>query len=269
MPIHGEELIAHLREYFGPDGPTVERMFLVDWADRLTFIKEKLGHFDGSTLWLPDGNESIGTLYARQADIVPVLDRPDDPSLLSGRAYVKVLYGPPKADIPPSGESLYVTETLEQSAEFLTLGHAGLFWGTGSSKVSLYDWDIEVPRCIVPMVEWRYTVHRYPALPAAALTLPGHINSAPVYSRSLGLTFPAGTLLCGPLSLSREYTSSGVSMWTITWSFIHKNNGTPGSPKGWNYFPRTTAGSVSWEQLTDGTDPAIIYPSEDFSGVIL
>jgi len=271
MPVNGEELITDLREYFGPDGARVERTFLVDWADRLAFIKEKLGYFDGSTLWLPDkyepeGNESVGNLYARQADVSPLLDPSHDPDMSSGRALVKIVYG--NIEPPPPGSTQYVTESLTQSSEYLTLPRKGLYFDTGGDKVSLEDYDIEVPTKIVPMLEWQYTVHRYLAIPTACLTLPGRINSSPVYSRSLGITFPAGTLLCGPIEISREYTSTGGVTANITWHFLYRNNGNEVSPKGWQWFPRTDGGAVSWERITDGTSEVPVYEEADFSSVV-
>ena len=97
MAVEAEELIKNIREYFGPDGARVERTFRVAWEDRLTFMKEKLGYLSGGVLYAPDkyvpeGNESIGNLYARQARILPFGDTSNDPNLSWKTAYVEITY---------------------------------------------------------------------------------------------------------------------------------------------------------------------------------
>jgi len=274
MAVDANILTRLTREYFGADGPRVEQTFRVAWAERLTFIKEMLGGLSGGILYPPakyepEGNEAVGVLYARSAEIVPTEEPSRDPELSWGFAQVRITYGPPNVIDPPEGEDVYVTESLVASGEYLTLPRKGLFFGSGDGAVSLEDYDIEVPTKIMPMLEWQYIVHRYATIPSAILTLPGRINSSAVYSRSLGLTFPAQTLLCGPIEMTREYTSLGTLMPTVTWHFLYKNNGTMGAPKGWQHFPRTDGGEVTWERITDGIYNINVYEEASFSGVII
>jgi len=246
----------------------------VPWADRLTFVRDALGYEASGIVHPPfvytaEGNTAIGPLYAQSAEVWPVGDPSTDPAMSWKQAFVRLTYMPPGADDPPPGETQYVTESLVASGEYLTLPRKGLFFGSGDGAVSLEDYDIEVPTKIVPMREWQYTVHRYAVLPSAILTLPGRINSSPVYSRHLGLTFPAGTLLCGPIETAREYTSTGAMAASVTWHFLYKNNGDLVTPKGWQWFPRTDGGEVTWERITDGIDNVDIYAEADFSGAVL
>ena len=273
-----DELVGSPTEELTFSGAVVHRQLICDWADRLTLAKELLGWTVGGVLHPPDlydpeGDEPLYSIYARDCTVEPFIA----PSDVSGSSYKKakltVIYRTPEyTEAPPAGETVYISESLEPAAEFLTLNRKGFYFGTGASKVSLEENDLEAPAKIDRMIDWVYTIHRVPTLITAYFDLPGKVNNAAVYSRSLNITFPAETLLCGNPSLSREITSTGITAWTITFRFTYKNSGTIASPLGWNYFPRTDnadSGGINYEQITDGTDAIPIYTLADFSTVVL
>jgi len=278
-------------EHISHDGASVEVKYLCAWRDRITFVKEMLGYVTGSSLYLPDeykgydSSERLYGLYAKAATIEPVgaIDQTTGNYTL---ARVTITYGKLDYDTPDTGEGpwppegtppeemVFVSETLEPASEFMTLPRKGLYLGTGANKVSLENLNLEPPAKIIRMVEWVYTIHQYNRIPEFFFTLPGKVNDGYVHSRSLDITFPAETLLCGNPTLKREITTLGKTTWTITLRFTHRNAGTFDSPKGWNYFPRTdslgASGEITWEQIYDGSGTAVkIYEPADFTQVPL
>jgi len=258
------------REEITPEGISIVDKFQCAYADRVTLAKEMLGFVVGSTLHLPDeydaGDEPLRYVYAKKAEMEPLggIDTNGDYS----KAFVTIHYGTLNydAELPDeAGTTVFVSEGIEPSAEFITLGRQGLYFGTGATAVSLENANVEAPARVLRMIDWVYTIHRVPYLPSAIWTHVGCVNNAAVYSRTLNKTFAAETLLCGNPSLEREFTSAGVTAWTITFRFSYR-------PEGWNKFPRTDnagAGGVNFEAITDGTNAIPIYPLANFGQLIL
>ena len=94
------------------------------------------------------------------------------------------------------------------------------------------------------------------------------LNFKAIRSWTLGILFPAETLLCGnPTAVRNIHTISTPDTWTMTWRFTYKNNGTLQVPYGWNHFPRTDtadADGIKYERITNGTDNIPIYPLANF-----
>ncbi len=252
--------------------------FRVAWENRIRFIQDMLGFISGSTVYqahryIPEGTGVVYNVFARTADINPIIAQSPTAGITYKYANVTINYSTPDYDQPPEGEIVYVTESLEPAAEFITLNRDGLYFGTGANKVSLKDQNIEPPAKIERMTDWVYTLHRLLTLPNEVLTLPGKINSVSAYSRSLNKTWPAQTLLCGNPSLERQITSSGTTAWTVTFRFTYRNHGTISVPLGWQHFPRTddvaTGNALLFERITDGTDNIDIYEEASFAGLII
>ncbi len=252
--------------------------YKVEWQHRIRFIQDMLGFTTGSTVYqahqyIPEGTGIIYNAFAISADIAPIIAQSPTAGITYKYANVTINYSTPDYDQPPEGETVYVTESLEPAAEFITLNRDGLYFGTGASAVSLKDQNIEPPAKIERMTDWVYTIHRVPTLPSEVLTLPGKINSAAAYSRSLNITWPALTLLCGNPSLDRQITSQGVTAWTVTFRFTYRNHGDAATPLGWQHFPRTdtvaTGNALLFERITDGTDNIKIYEEASFAGLII
>jgi len=260
------------------DSFTATCNYRVAWENRIRFYQDMLGFISGSTVYpahqyIPEGNGTVYNVYAKTADIEPIRAKSPAAGITYKYARFTINYSSPDFDEPPEGETVYVTESLEPAAEFITLNRDGLYFGTGASKVSLKDQNIEPPAKIERMTDWVYTLHRVLTLPSEVLTLPGKINSAAVASRSLNTTWPALTLLCGNPSLERQITSTGVTAWTITFRFTYRNHGTASVPLGWQHFPRTdtvaTGNALLFERITDGTDNIKIYEEASFAGLII
>ena len=275
------------RETIRANNNTATRVFEVAWADRITFAKQMTGFttqdVSGTVTIVyiyephkyPDS--SIKNLYAKEANIAGLGVVTDDTAFTTqtvakfDNAQVTISYETPEYPQGTDVGTVYVSESLEPATEFLTMRTDGLGYSDG---VPLDEG--EAPGYLIRMVDWVYTIHELNAVPAEVLTLPGSVNSSKIFSKSLGLTFPVGTLLFGNPSLDRQHTADGATAWTVTFRLTYR-------PNGWNFFPRVVAagGDLVWSQIYpvalnpdtvvwEPTGEAInFYPSANFSGVII
>lgn len=233
-----------------------------EWNSRLVLAKNLMGYVGGTILKIPhkyepDGDETLNNLYCTAVDIEPLGELPTNTAALLTLTYSQPEYNTEQP--PEQGVIVYVSEAIEPASEFITLSHDGLHWSS-ISGTSLEP--TEAPSKIVRMVDWVYTIHHLSYLPSWIWSYPGCVNNYSLYSYTLGVTFPAETLLCGNPSSSREITSEGVTAWTITIRFTY-------NPNTWNKFPRVgTGGDLTYEYIYDATGIKYVYPLADFGGIV-
>ena len=257
------------------------RIFEVLWDDRFTFAKQMTGYttqdvIDGVTIVYiyephPYPSSSIKNLFAKESNIAGIGAMIRDPAYTTQKvnryvyAQVTISYETPSYELGADVDTVYVSESLEPASEFLTMKTEGLGYSDG---VALDDG--EAPGKIIRMMDWVYTIHELNEIPPEIIVYPGFVNLFPVESKSLGLTFPIGTLLFGNPSLERKYTSDGATAWTVTLRFTYR-------PNGWNYFPRVVSagGNLSWQAIYPVTSGVVVggainfYPFADFSNIII
>ena len=259
-------------EKWGTQGFEASRMFKVAWADRVQFVTDILG--DVTDLG------SLGDFLVTQGEQYPAFPQARAESA-SIRGYGKHLSGVPLAwtyamigvdyRVPDfggssggatSGEEVLISESLDATAEFLTLPHHKLFWTyTGGSAADPVGRDIPLGR-LLRMVNWNYTIHHTPRIPMAILSNVGQVNNAAITSPTLGLTWAAGTILYNGPRMSREITRSGARAWTLDLSFTYR-------PVGWNNFPKggdSDDFAPVYDQFGNVVEP---YPTTDLSAVMV
>ena len=273
ITVDHEELDGSPTESYDDQGFKAVRVLQCAWADRLTLAEELRG-----------GNRYVGDQYVytrpqryphyEQATVADVSIAPfgatqagaDTTQASYPYARLTVTYRVPDYGSNPAEEieETLVTESLEPAAEFLTLPHEGYFWKDGADWVPLTE--TEAPQKLLRMLEWVYTRHQQTHLPSAVLDLVGKVNDSTVTSTTLGLSFPAGTLLYNPPQLEREITTTGAKAWRVTYRFTYR-------PSGWNKFPRRKKDGkdTSFETIyksQDAGDPLVVYESGSFSQVM-
>jgi hypothetical protein len=275
------------KEYISNTGITIEHKYQCAWGDRLELMKNLLGWWTGSSFNWPHKYEPeaagglLRDVYATKCNIEPLGPVTDD-SYYYKKAILNVTYErldyyngsftSPGGTV--SNRQVLFTERLEPAAEFLTLNRSNLYWGTGNDKYRLKDEDIETPTMVIKMLDWVLEFSHVQYLNTNHLDAIGKVNLTEVTPRTLGVSFPAETLLCGNVSASREFTRSfnnpAYSTWAMTYRFTYRNNGTYASPMGWNHYPRTdnaSSSGLSWERITQGTDNIPIYKTMEFNTV--
>lgn len=267
-----EELASSPRERFTEAGFEATRLLKCAWQDRIELCNQLLGSVQGS------GPQAMHVTPARyphfpRAQVRAVTIEPFDSAVDAHRGneqvadyqharltvqYATGSYDTHQVNDDPHGDT-YVTESLEPTAEFVTLSPQGLFWENvpaSSGKVLAED---EAPGKIIRGMDWIYTRHLLPTVPQAAFSLIGSVNDAAVDSRTLGYRFAPGTLLYNPPTIRRVITAQAAAAWDLTYRFSYR-------PATWNKVWRTATGS--FEPLYNEQGPYQIYPGADFASLL-
>ena len=159
-----------------------------------------------------------------------------------------------------------LTEEIRDMSEFVTLPTKGLYWGTGGGKEAIEAFD--APGKLNYGLEWIYTISGAFRVPPQIFDYVGKINTVAISMPDIGQTFMPYTLLYAEPVVVKDMTFGGT-IYRITLRFLHKDNGTAASPKGWNWFPRISASGaeVTYEPITDGTNSKNFYHASDFRDV--
>jgi len=264
-----EELDGYRQSYCGtrPYGTfRGSTAFKVAWADRHTFRRDVLGGMrttdEGLVYYMPMLYPDINWAAAHETYIEPMAAPVGSSRNILQYEYAKIRVEFASRDTLPSmqySEILTVTESIEPSAEFITLPNKSLYWSTGKTNELEVD---EAPAAMIRMIDWVYTIHEAPFISAAVFNLIGCCNNANVSSQSLGWVFPPETLLYSYPSLTREFTTSGAHAWEITMRFTYRE-------QGWNRFPRRGKG-LTFERIYDENDNIVyLYPLADLSGLLI
>lgn len=212
------------KEFLSSEEIIIERRLLCDWGQRISLARELLGYWWGGIyyppdLYVPQGNENLYYVYAKDVNIEPIISSPQTAGLGYEKALLTVTYR--LFDFYQVGDdNIIVTERIEPASEFITLDREGLGFGTGGSRKELKSENMEAPAKISRMIDWVYTLYQVPWLQAYHFDLAGKVNNSPVRSRALALIFPTETLLCGNPTANREVTRMGNHTWTITYRFF-------------------------------------------------
>jgi len=182
------------------------------------------------------------------------------------KALVTVYYGRTASGGDPTSTAAY-SESLEPTAEFLTLDYSEYTWGddSGAAKAPVLK-ENESPGRLVRGLDYIFTRYNQTTVPSAALSLVGFVNTAAVTASSLGITFGAQTLLFNPPTISRTVDATGVGSWTITYRMTYKPNWQGGVEKGWNWFWR--AEEDEYQQIYHKWTSSVVavYPNAAFTG---
>lgn len=136
-----------------------------------------------------------------------------------------------------------ISESLEPTAEFITLDFRKFKWGNGDKLL-----EGETPgRLHIGLNYIRTRFHVGTPLPTTLLTHTGSTNDANVVSTLLGLTFVTETLLFQPPIINRTITAAGIQTVSLTMKWTYKG-------PGWNTFWRADTNAYERLKNLDGTD---------------
>lgn len=263
MSIAYSEELGSPRETVTDSGIQAVRTLRCAWGDRWALVEQIVGGLD-----VYENNESTNAL-ARTASI-----RPDGARVTGGgaesqiaeyqQALVDVTYATAGIDFPDSDNGDQVAESLEPNIEGLPIavededGEPIFRWGNATTGTPLSP--NEAPPKLFPAVDYVLKRFKVSAVPAATLTLVGHVNASSVVSLTLGATFGAQTLLYNPPILTRTFTSGGVGAWDIEYRFSFR-------PSGWNQFYRgeTAQFESIFRDAGKGGGEYNPYPTGNFS----
>lgn len=246
------------------DGIRVIRTLRCAYEDRMTLARQLNGYVESGVLHLAHKYEprfsdvDLDYVYCQSVTIDPFEGLSKSGVTNGWYKYAKLTVNYGTIDRNEVGTT-YVTETLQPASEFLTLDRT-LYWDSGQAEAVESS---QSPGILISMTEWQYTVHGLEIPPAAVIDLPGKVNVATVYSEALDYTFPAGTLLCGNPTMTRQFTTFGTTSWTVTFRFMYRRY-------GWQFIPRPDgSGGVEFVRLYDsGGNTVPLYETGDFSVIV-
>ena len=152
-------------------------------------------------------------------------------------------------------------ESLEPSAQFITISGSNFTWNSDGSGPSAGDETPDVQK-IIRMVDWNVTLYNLSSLPSGLITMMGDVNSADITSSTLGCLFPAETLLYLGGSPSRTFTAqdaSGITspFWRLGMKFTVKKD-------SWNKFYSQGSDDARSLYRKGSGDPVIPYHRSNF-----
>lgn len=229
-------------EALDDQGLASTRLLRCAWVDRLTLASQlKVAHrivlTSGPTtrvFFKGDRYPHDDSIFVRNISSIRPVDGPiDDPDpRVAKYKTAKLTVNYTIQDFDPNQQDedavKYADEELSTAAEFLTLPSTSLFWDAGGTLP--LGTEANVSR-LIRMMEWVFTFTELDTIPQGLLINTGTVNDVSVLSRSLGITFPAETLLYNGSRSSRELFIEGARAWRTALRFTFR-------PQGWNKFFR-------------------------------
>jgi hypothetical protein len=252
-----QEVQDSVSENLGEGFESASVQLMCAWADRHDVVAEIVG---GYYIW-PYAGAFIKPPYATSAAIKPFGGKAlgvTSGAINYDKALITINYSHRDGEDP---EDLY-SESFEPTCEFLTLDYKKFSWANdtadGPADALLED---EAPGQLLRGANLVRTIYKLDTLPGALLTCFGCVNQDSYVSATLGLTFPAETLLYSPPALDRTRKADGSGAWDVQVSFGIK-------PNGWNKFWRSK--TQDWAEMWDNEAEQIYksYPTGDFSSLL-
>ena len=246
--VHGSREESH-----GFENQTASVDLRIAWADRYALCSDLLR--SGGRAY-PYSNY----LYARTVGIKPEAGQytEDGQGMVYEFGIASVQYSAlsaKAAEKDPDDPTQLVSETIEPTASFITLDFKKFVWQIAAPGVDLVP--DEAPTKLMKGSLLSRVLYEVRNLNPLIITIAGNINSRRYFSRSLGIPFEIGTLLCNAPKLTRTITTDGVSAWTVALSWEHK-------PEGWNKFWRAASAQYETIQVRATGATYNCYPSMDF-----
>lgn len=242
------------------------RIFRCAWADRLTLAEQLRGYTAGiytSVAAYP----GIPEARVRTIGITPGTELiTNDPTAGQLPTYEHALLtvgystraAGTEGETQDPSDGAVIEESLEGSAEYLTIPYKGLCWDSPTGPKLGVE---EAPALLIRMLSWniaiRNVAHNTPNLNQYF----GCVNHAPVTSISLDEQFPTGTVLFNSVSKQRQTSIINSSLrWSYVYNFLIR-------PYDWNTWYRS-AESAPEAIYRSGGGRYILYPYINFVSTI-
>lgn len=226
------------------------------WADRHALVADLLGN---RRQW-PHGAPGSGVVpVATTTGTRPFLGGDQSTLAASGQAMV---YDHALVTVNYSTRvSEVLSESIEPTAEFVTLDYRLFRWGSGNG-----DWlrEEEAPGKLVRGINFVRSyldLTQVQATARASIADIGKTHNASFSSTLLGLTFNAETLLFAPPVMNRKVNSAGVEKYDVTQKWTY-------NPNEWNRYYRARANSYQKIYPFGSSTPHNSYPVEDLSALL-
>jgi len=284
------ELSDSPREHFGRDGVRFSRRFLVDYADRWTFLRETMGDGEAFGGVPPVGYPGFSSAKPVSFDTEPFTERlvkavfsdvGEDLNTYLGYALITINYEPidlglnwPTGQINfPMPEVGYLNYRMSFAAASRMIGGSGLAWAGAQPSMDITKNDIE------PVTDSEFSKFQRMHDHVHILTW-SRVTSPPFWEMRRYINhvnmnnwrgFHQETLLFEGAEAEIEIPLPGDldetrMTWRITYTFRERRiDAGGGIIYGWQHDYRTDPGKEGWEVLTDSNGNRL-YPYVTFDG---
>ena len=265
LTVRHEELVPSPDESYDEQSFSATRILKCPWDQRHDFARQLRGWIDGDwpnfIVHLPHRYPDVPGAFVRSITMKGIgkssahSGDTERISYTSGYAEVTAQYstqGQGQGGLGDDSPITLVTESLEPTAEFVTLSGNGLEWAdTPGQPIESGD----EPTILNRIVDWVYTIHQITTLPRAFINLIGSVNNEEVISHSLNFTFDPEVLLYQGASPRRIITTEGTEAWEVTLRFTARRF-------GWNKWWRS--GYTEPQRLWNGAIEYKPFPPVNF-----
>lgn len=255
--ISSEDMAGSPTEQWSQSGLIATRKLLVNWDDRFEAARTRLT-WPGEQY--PYHTDVLCLAHSVSMSPFPaktMQHNTDSSRVKYDKAIVVINYKTPSATDPQDIDGEVISESLEPTAEFMTIDPSDFRWGSPDGDPLN---EQEAPGRLI--VGFDYVFSRYNAInvPNAAMALVGHVNGSIVPTQLLGLSYPIETLLYNPPTIQRTIDVDGDVTYQLTYRFTYK-------AEGWNRFWRPgKEGGPGYDQMFHIVNGLYRnYPLGDFS----
>ena len=220
-----------------------------NWADRLTILDHIIGDERLYPRFPASGARALGGTSRPQGQ-----SSADGQGLVYPTAILTIEYGHGDEGTGETGGGDIISESLEPSAEFLTLDHTNFLWGNPDPETGVALEAAEAPGFLIVGFDYVQTIYNLATVPTTILSEIGKVNQSSQVASLLGLTFPAETLLYTAGSPSKTTKSDGSGKWNVTCRYSFRRT-------GWNKFWRPTTQTYESIYIKDNAEYKSYVPS--------
>lgn len=239
-------------EQYTLDGFSAVRRVILPWSDKDAYVS----YLSASDGLYPYDTSTGATLFRVKIEKLPGSQL----SATGGSGYVT--YDQAMVTIwysttaPRYYGGLFYTESVDPFREFHTVSNTGMTWTTSTAAVN------EPQGVIQSGHVYTLEYHRATSIPPNFFTANGYCNSASVTAYSLGITYPAQTLLHESPHAERQVILGGANRWMLRYRWVYRGANSATWNHKWN--PATNA----WDTCKIGGNLVTFHPTVNFSTLV-
>jgi hypothetical protein len=238
------------------------RRVMMEWSDVDTFISELVAT-DGLYPYNPSSGATVYRVKIEKLPGSTLTASGGTGMVVYDWAALTLWYS---TDAPRYWSNLFYTEEVEPYREFHTVNPVAADGTTQILKWTSNSGDNVNEGLGVTLAGHIYvlTFYRASSIPANFFSANGYCNSSAVICYSLGMTYPAQTLLHADPYAKRHAILGGTNKWMLRYRWIYRG----ANSATWNHKWRPESGG-SWDTVwRNGSTQVIFHPTVAFSTLV-
>ncbi|MGB9618946.1 MAG: hypothetical protein ACPL7K_00880 [Armatimonadota bacterium] len=239
----------------------VVREFVCDWDEVQSVIRNALrtGATDQDGIRLSVSHVSV-VPYSEGNSVCYPTGVDSEGKAKYDKARVTITYSTVVIEDDAGGYFFGFSESIDIGYDTIQYPMDGFYYATGGSLRVPVEQQYKTIR--VPILEYSVTVKRFGPAPPAVLSLVGFVNSAPLFTKNLGVYFNPGCVLYAGLEFHHTTVPAAVTPNVYTCRFlVHPF-------EGWDRLPSAQLGGWYYPSV-DGVTPLLTYPRANLNAVLM